>query len=261
MYIYKYVLITLFSVCASSVEAQSLAALEKAVGGLSMRGVQQKVALQAQLQGTVAKRVPIAPVPANLPQGTRIKGSVAGVLNGYARLSGNTTPFTMPQLPSAKLTAVQIDHATFVRKEGVFLPEGSYAVKMPDGDYRFFTNEVPASAELTAQIERARFGDMLEFDLEEQPERPAWNGPTSYTNQDELVRDVAQRMQPVAYYSQYAFMGPVNVYEVPAGVAYAPEGNVPITLDPQGPYVLVVFENNGRGQLIEKTALKWLAKP
>ncbi|MBR2082524.1 MAG: hypothetical protein IJ876_05925 [Elusimicrobiaceae bacterium] len=262
MRIYKYVLITLLSVCASGIGAQSLAAVEKAVGGLSMRGVQQKIALQTQLQGTVSERGPLVPVPVNLPPGTRIKGSLSGVINGYARLPWNTTQFTLPQLPQVQLTAVTIDNATFVRKERVFLPKGSYAVKMPDGDYRFFTNDVPASTQLTAQIDRARFGDMLQFDFEAQPERPVWNGPRSYTSQDELARDVSQQRQPIAHYSEYAFMGPIDVYEVPAGVVYSPEGHrAPMVLDPQGSYVLIVIQKTGRGQLIEKEALELLARP
>ncbi len=156
MRIYTPVFSMLFLSIPLLAQGQVAQSLEKLVGGISVRAVQQQIAVQGGVQAYLNRLKPqdlarkAAPVTAAAH--TRAVQSVQAVMQHRYNLVGKNVAFTLPQAPQTVLHAAKVQYPLYVMEEALVLAQDSYIVEMPDGDLRIFDPEHPISVQAHTAI-------------------------------------------------------------------------------------------------------------
>lgn len=178
---------TLF-VLAAAAQAQTWHELEKAVGGLSARQVHTKAQLISRLRSSAPLRASLErPLPENLPAHTSVERYLNKSLREFFSRPGAVLTVPLPRFPQVSLEAVKIPRDLYIISDDVFIPSGSYALKMPNGDYRFSTRE----ARLQPDLQQA-------LDRKSDPTVAAQDGAVNGTAQNQAAPTVAAQKPPQA---------------------------------------------------------------
>lgn len=190
------------------------------------------------------------------------KTSLSSVVNGYLRTPG-VTHFSVN---GEAMRAVRFSRNIFVKKENLFLPEGTLAVITPAGKINVFgpEDEVPAEIkkgmDAAFEAENPGFFELMEAfaaAAASAPAAKAWNGNTMYEAQADLAKDID------AYYngqSDEVFTRKIDgavtkVYRIPVdGIYYHPVGRAGRYLSPEKD-LLLFYSSRHDGRAINEGQL------
>ncbi len=186
------------------------------------------------------------------------KASVSSVVNGYLR-TPDVTRFTLPT--GEAMRAVRFSRNIYVKKENLFLTEGTLAVVTPAGKISLFGPDEALPAEIKQGMDEAFAAESpVFFELLESVAKveasalpgKAWNGKPSYDGQSDLARDVDAYFdgKPQETLIHRVTGYETRVYRVPSSsIYYKPAGRSGRYLSPQEDLILF-FPSQNDGQII-----------
>ena len=179
----------LLSMAGAPACAQKLGIFNELVGGVSMRRVRaNNLFSSAQLKKSITPHIVKPLLPAQVTPATTRAKSLNSVFQKHLALPGNAVALSLPKMPNVRLTTLRITEDTYVEQDNVFLAKGSIVVQLPNGDFRFFTKEVPAAEGFLEQVALAR----------EQVEAPSENASQKPLSQQDKIKDLNQKIDRIS---------------------------------------------------------------
>ena len=244
---------------APAARAQKLQQLAQAVGGVSIQEIQTQAMLRCQLKAAYRphfSKEAVCCVSKVIPTHTQHIASVEQLFKRTRHLPQLRTAVSVDPFPGIELEAVKIPDNSYISQELLFIPANSYALRLPDGQYRFSTPARPFQNALQARLEqafapRAPATEREEAETGSQQSVQGWPGKPVYLDTNELAQDVVKYFKPLKYYANTPF-GPVYLYDVPEGVTYLTSQGRSVVLHANGTYAILKQARTGELKFINK---------